>query len=132
VDNRELSTYLKAADVLLLPNSANHAESKITSPLKLFEYMASETPIVASDLPTVTHVLRDGENAILVEPDNVAALVQGIRKVMANPSRAGALGTQSRTDVQRHAWPERIRRILEFAGMGKCKTEGRVSLARST
>ena len=49
--------YLKAADLLVLPNSAlASAKEEISkhwcSPLKMFEYMASQRPIVASDLPS--------------------------------------------------------------------------------
>src|SRR3989338_383757 len=41
--------YLKAADILVLPNSATEKiSSYYTSPVKMFEYMASQRPIVAS------------------------------------------------------------------------------------
>ncbi|PIT95636.1 hypothetical protein COT96_00125, partial [Candidatus Falkowbacteria bacterium CG10_big_fil_rev_8_21_14_0_10_38_22] len=45
----EIPIWLKAADVLVLPNTAKEKISKYyTSPLKLFEYMAAQKPIVAS------------------------------------------------------------------------------------
>ena len=56
--------------MLVLPNPASAISSAFTSPLKLFEYMASGRPIVASDLPSLREVLRDGENALLVAPGN--------------------------------------------------------------
>ena len=46
-----LSDYLYAADVLILPTSSLWEQSEITSPLKLFDYMASQRPVVASNLP---------------------------------------------------------------------------------
>ena len=59
-------TYLAASDVLLLPNSANARNSaRYTSPLKAFEYMASERPVVASDLPSLRELFEDGRNAAL-------------------------------------------------------------------
>ena len=39
-----------------------------TSPLKLFEYLASGRPIVASDLPVFHNILKDRENALLAPP----------------------------------------------------------------
>ena len=56
------------ADVLALPNPSSAISREFTSPLKLFEYMASGRPIVASDLPSLREVLADGRNALLVEP----------------------------------------------------------------
>jgi len=72
--------YLFAADVLVLPNSAKaKIASHYTSPLKLFEYMASRRPIVASDLPSLREVLRDGENAILVSQTTLRRWRRGYR-----------------------------------------------------
>ena len=44
------------------------------SPLKMFEYMAQGKAIVASDLPMLREVLRNGENALLCDSDDPAAL----------------------------------------------------------
>src|SRR5262249_22164092 len=40
VPNAQVPSYLAAADLLVLPNSGRFASARITSPLKLFEYMA--------------------------------------------------------------------------------------------
>ena len=47
-------TYLAGANILVLPNSAKEAISRLyTSPLKLFEYIAANRPIMASNLPSI-------------------------------------------------------------------------------
>src|SRR5690606_26358643 len=43
--------YLKASDVLMMPHPWSHFYAYHVSPLKLFEYMSSGRPIVASFLP---------------------------------------------------------------------------------
>ena len=47
----------READVLVLPNPASAISTHVTSPLKLFEYMAAGRPIVASNLPAIREVL---------------------------------------------------------------------------
>jgi glycosyltransferase involved in cell wall biosynthesis len=85
-----------------------------TSPLKLFEYMAAGVPVVASDLPALREVLRDGENAVLVAPDDPGALAQGIRRVLEDKPLADRLAAQARRDAQAHTWTARAQAILEF------------------
>ncbi len=107
--------YQAAADVLVLPNTAQAAISREhTSPLKLFEYMAAGRPIVASDLPSLREVLRHGENGWLAPPDDPSSLAQGIQHVLAEPALAATLAGQAQRDVQDFTWERRAGRILEF------------------
>ena len=107
--------YQVAADVLVLPNTAQAAISREhTSPLKLFEYMAAGRPIVASDLPSLREVLRHGDNAWLVQPDDPAALAQGIQHLLAEPVLAARLAAQAQEEVQAYTWEQRAERILTF------------------
>jgi glycosyltransferase involved in cell wall biosynthesis len=111
----QVPLYLAAADVLALPNSGREAiSSRYTSPLKLFEYMAAERPIVASDLPALREVLTDGANALLVPADNAAALRQAVDRLLANPALAARLARQARLDVAGHTWEQRARNVLAF------------------
>ena len=109
--------YLYAANVLVLPNSAKaKIASHYTSPLKLFEYMASQRPIVASNLPSLREVLRDGENAVLVEPDNPKALAEGIKRVLDDPDLARRVSEQAYSEVGQYSWDARARKIIKFVG----------------
>jgi glycosyltransferase involved in cell wall biosynthesis len=69
--------YLKAADILVLPQSARC--SYTTFPLKLLEYMASDRPIIATRVPYLMEVLEHGQNAWLVEADDPLSLAEGLR-----------------------------------------------------
>jgi glycosyltransferase involved in cell wall biosynthesis len=84
------------------------------SPLKVFEYMASGRPLVASDLPVLREVLVDGVNARLVPPDDLEAWVTAIEELVRAPSSARALAERAREDLLgRFTWDVRARRILE-------------------
>jgi glycosyltransferase involved in cell wall biosynthesis len=114
----QIPLYQVAADVVVLPNSAKSEISRLhTSPLKLFEYMASGTPIVASDLPSLREVLRDNENAILVEADDVKALANGIKKILEDRSLADRLAAAARQEVELMTWAARAETVIRFCGV---------------
>jgi len=112
----EIPQYLKAADVLVLPNTSRDAISRsYTSPLKLFEYMASRRPIVASDLPSIREVLNEN-NAILAAPDDPRQLALGIEKAFHSEELRTKIVEQAFSDVQRYSWRNRAASILSFNG----------------
>ncbi len=104
--------YMRAADVLVLPNSGREAVSRLyTSPMKIFEYMASGTPIVASDLPSLREIL-DGSNAVLAAPDDPKDLARNITRLIGDPGLAGKISEKARTDVERYTWSARVSSII--------------------
>ena len=107
----EVPARLREADVVTLPNPRSAISSEFTSPLKLFEYMASGRPIVASDLPSLREVLRHDENALLVEPGNPQALVAGIQRIKDDPALGPRLAEQARADVAQFTWARRAERL---------------------
>ena len=104
----------KAADVLVLPHSNKFLHSAYyTSPLKLFEYMGTGVPIVASALPAVREILRHGENGWLVEPDSPSALADGIVHLLERKPLASAMAQQAALDVEDYTWDRRAARIID-------------------
>jgi len=116
--HEEIPYYLKAADVLVLPNSAKKDISNFyTSPIKLFEYMAAARPIVASALPSIKEIL-DQTNSILVEPDNPKALADGITKVLSNVELADSIAKKAFEKVGDYTWQKRAKIIDNFLKSG--------------
>lgn len=108
----ELADNQAAADVLVLPNTAKEAiSSRYTSPLKLFAYMASGIPIVASDLPSLREVL-DERSALLVAPDDPQALAHGIMRALEGGGVALAQEAKRRSLM--YTWDARARHIAAF------------------
>lgn len=105
--------YLRAFDVLAMPFPYNTHYAFYMSPLKLFEYMASERPIAASDLPSVREVLNF-KNSVLVKPDNPTELAIGIKKILDNESYSRQLAEVAFADVLNYTWQKRAQNILNF------------------
>lgn len=110
----EIPVYLKAADVLVIPNSGKSEISRLyTSPIKLFEYMASGTPIVASDLPSLREILNES-CAYFFEPDNPQSLAEVMRLVFSQYDEAKQKARFSLGKVRQYSWHSRASEIDAF------------------
>lgn len=110
----EMVYWQKAADVLVLPTSAKTTMGGWhTSPLKLFEYMASGVPIIASDSPAMREVLN-AKNAILVPPDSSFALKNAIIKSLQEPEKYANLAVKAREESLQFTWENRASLIFGF------------------
>ncbi len=115
VPHADVPFHLAAGDALVLPNSAQQTISaRYTSPLKLFEGMATGRPLVASSLPSLREVLTHDVNAWLVEPDDAAALADGLTRVLEDEPLARRLSTRAREDVAPYDWSERGKLVARW------------------
>lgn len=116
---------LAASDILVAPNTPNADGSAFFgSPTKVFEYMASAKPIVASDLGQIGLVLRGWSPgsretcpdpaAVLVEPGDPLSLASGIEAVACMDRDARArMGGRARDFVLRaFTWKHHVAAIL--------------------
>ena len=92
---QEMTTCMAAADVLVSPRSSGS-----NTPLKIYSYMHSGRPIVATRIESHTQVMDD-LSALLVEPDP-GAFAAGIDAVLRDPALAARLGAASRERGERH------------------------------
>ncbi|HXK38572.1 MAG TPA: glycosyltransferase family 4 protein [Candidatus Paceibacterota bacterium] len=114
VRREDIANLLCAADVLLLPNkSGDPASERDTSPMKLFEYMASGVPVVASDVPSLREVLNK-RNSFLAPPNDPKALAEEVRGILSNPDEAEARASAARIDVEAYTWDKRAEDMLNF------------------
>jgi glycosyltransferase involved in cell wall biosynthesis len=113
LSHKMMPVWQAAADVLVLPNTGKEAISvHYTSPMKLFEYMASYRPIVASNLPSVREIVSD-DSAILVMPDDPQALARGI-KAAFDENKMKSKIAKAHEIVTEHTWEKRASRVLSF------------------
>ena len=85
----EIPSYLDAATLLASPRSTG-----TNTPLKIYQYLRSGRPIVATRLRTHTQVLSD-ETAFLAEP-SPRPFAEVILAAFANPERASEVGARAR------------------------------------
>ena len=76
---RRSLTYCTAATVLVLPSREEPFG------IALIEAMACRKPVVATRVGGIPEIVEHGISGFLVEPENPAALAEGIRCVLGNP-----------------------------------------------
>jgi glycosyltransferase involved in cell wall biosynthesis len=87
-----------------------------TSPLKLFEYMAAQRPIVATNLNTINKVVRNGADAILVDIGDIDGFCQAIENLIHNVSLGRKMSENAFIKVRKYTWNQRCKKILEHVG----------------
>lgn len=113
VAQKELAIWQKSFDVLLMPFPWQTHFAYYMSPLKMFEYMASKRPIIASDLPSEREILNEG-NAVIVPPDKPESLAAAISMLLSNPNIGEKMAGRAFQDVQNYTWQKRAEKILMF------------------
>jgi glycosyltransferase involved in cell wall biosynthesis len=104
----ELPTFFALADVLTSPRAKGQ-----NTPFKVFTYLASGRPLVATRIPTHTQLLDD-TTAFLVEP-TPQGLAAGIRQALDHPEDAAARARRGRDLVEREYSVRRYREKIARA-----------------
>jgi glycosyltransferase involved in cell wall biosynthesis len=117
VPNADLPAYQAACDTLLMPYQRQVAASsggdigRYLSPMKLFEYLACQRPILCSDLPVLREIL-DESSAVLLPPDDPLAWVAALLALQAEPDRATLLAGRAGQLARQYTWEQRAARIF--------------------
>jgi glycosyltransferase involved in cell wall biosynthesis len=106
VPREQVAALCHSADACLLP----HRQTELTeamSPLKLYEYLASGSPTIATDLAPVR---RAGGSIVRVPP--AGDFAAGVRDALA----AGPISEDARREfVARNSWASRSAEVLDLA-----------------
>jgi glycosyltransferase involved in cell wall biosynthesis len=70
--------------------------------LTILEAMANGVPVAQPRRGSFTEMVENSGGGILVEPDSVDALAQGLFEILANPARALDHGRRAAEAVRRH------------------------------
>ncbi len=115
----EARAFQREVDVLVAPfarrvsTDSGVDSSRWMSPMKVFEYMASGRPIVISDLPVLREVLRPDVDALMVTPEDPAALIVALGRLRDDPALGARLAASALARARdEFTWAGRAGRIL--------------------
>lgn len=101
----QLATFLQQADVLVSPRNRGQ-----NTPMKIYSYLDSGRPLLATRMLTHTQVLDD-DIACLVGPD-AASMAEGLVQLLRDPARREALAVAARQRVEQEFSPAAFERKM--------------------
>ena len=112
VEPSEIPVYQVASDILVAPYTS--ASRPWISPLKLFEYMAANRPIAASDRSVLQEVLTHEENALIFNKEDSTDLQNTINRLLRSKSLQQTLSSNASKSIGQYTWDSRARKILDW------------------
>jgi glycosyltransferase involved in cell wall biosynthesis len=111
----EVTAYLQAADIVIIPPTAEPLARGLTVlPIKTFLYLAAGRAVVAPDLPDIREVLRHDENAFLVKPGDSEACAAAIGGLLEDGAQRERIAQRGARDATAYTWERRAERIFGF------------------
>lgn len=117
VPNEQLPLYQMAADILLMPygkiiaGSSGGNIADVSSPMKMFEYMAAGRVILTSDMPVLREVLNK-TNAAFYTSEDMQSMERVFDSLILDEGLRNRLSNQALTDVEEYSWRARMQRII--------------------
>ena len=109
VPKEDVPSYLSAFDIAILPGS-----TEIICPIKVMEYMASETVVLVPDYPCNREVVSE-ECGLLFEPFSERSIADKIEELVLSPEAISTLGRKAREVVsKKFIWDRTYGVALEY------------------
>lgn len=100
VSQQELAALYRRHDFCVAPLKDNDRNTlQGCCPLKVLEAMSAGTPLIASDLPIVRELVRDGCEALLVPPGSAGAIAEAVLRLTADQQLAISISEGARRRV---------------------------------
>lgn len=79
---------------------ADNPNNRVGIPNRIFEYMYSGIPVIASDFPELRKLVLDAECGVLVDSNNPDSIADGLVDLLLNPTKAERMGKNGRLAIQ--------------------------------
>lgn len=91
---RFLAELYRRADVVVVPSTVSEG-----IPMSVLEAMSSGSVVVASNIGGIPTAIKDEKNGLLVKPNSVSGLAEGIKKVLSDTKKASKMAKNARDDA---------------------------------
>ncbi|MDX5976689.1 glycosyltransferase [Vreelandella alkaliphila] len=111
IDHNEINAYYKAIDLFVIPRIPDYAADWVT-PLKPYEAMALERPIIVTDLPALQEIVgKNEERGLVAKPADVESLVEKLKLLIEDSTlRESKVATAKQWVFAERTWSANAKR----------------------
>jgi glycosyltransferase involved in cell wall biosynthesis len=109
---------LRKVRVGVIPRPVTEANDMIIT-LKLMEYWASGTVVVAAPLKAIRQVATKGENVIFFEPGNPDSLAAAVARLLDDPKLCGRIAGGGYERSRDFSWDTLVPQIIDSFGVSR-------------
>lgn len=102
IPESEKITYMKAADVFVLPSVTAGAE---VFPLVLLEAAAAETPVIASRFETIESVVGSNQMGTFLQPGSAESVTEELERLYEDENKREQLSANALQTARDREWP---------------------------
>ncbi|EAZ89402.1 glycosyltransferase [Crocosphaera chwakensis] len=113
VPRSRLISLFQAADILAHPHLSGKS-ANFTNPVKFFQYLASGTPIVATEIPPLMFFKQTVPVAVWCPPDQPSIFAQSIQKALELYPRKSTGYQENIEYSQKFSWEKRAEKIVKY------------------
>jgi glycosyltransferase involved in cell wall biosynthesis len=106
LDQELVPAHYAQLDLFAIPRR-NLQVCRAVTPLKPFEALSMEIPVIATDLPALAEIVSSSKGGRVVSPSSESSLAESILEFAGDPSAREELGRNGRRHVLAHHTPER-------------------------
>ena len=112
IAHQELPGLIKSMDIAVAPYPK--LDHFYFSPLKLYEYMATGTPVIASRIGQIQKFIDHNNNGLLIEPGRTEELCISLQSILDKPEHLLRLAQAARQSTENLTWVNNAKKIVEL------------------
>lgn len=131
IPHSEIPRHLTNAHIGVLP-FPDEPKYRVSSPIKLFEYMASGMPILATRIVCHTDVIQDGKYVFWSDDASVEGLLNALQEIWINREKLQSMGELAAKDSIKWTWKESARHLSHAFIHGLMVEKSLTSMSRQS
>jgi len=114
INNEQILDVLKESHIGLIPLRKTDAYD-MSLPTKLFDYMSSGLPVIATNLKETSIIIKESKCGILVSPSCPKEIADGIEQLIKNGEQTRQMGLSGKKYFEnKYSWKNEQQYLLDF------------------
>jgi len=98
IPKAEVPTWLQKGDIFINTTNVDN------TPISVMEAMACGLCVVSTNVGGIPYLLEDGQNALLIPPDDPEEMALAVRRILTEPGLSARLTENARRQVEQFDW----------------------------